>query len=63
MYTFRQERVTSSVVRFYIETTTAGENRRYLMVKSNGDLTALDANDLVLDSQNDTQSRFRFVYE
>jgi len=50
-------------VRFFTETTTDGGSKHYLMVKSNGELTALDANDLVLDSQNDIQCRFRFVNE
>ena len=62
MYTFKQEKVTNSVTRFYIETA-AGGNKYYLTTTSNGDLATLDADDLVLDSQNDTQSRFRCVYE
>ena len=63
MYTFKQECVTNSVMRLYIETTTGGNDKYYLMIASNGDLTTLDANDLVLGSQNDTRSRFRYVYE
>ena len=59
MYTFRQEHVTNDHMRYYLET---GGNKYYLMVGSDGNITTLNANDLVLGSQNDTLSRFRTVY-
>ena len=56
MYTFRQEHVTNDHTRLCLET---GGNKYYLMVGSDGNITTLNANDLVLGSQNDTVSRFR----
>ena len=57
MYTFRQEHVTNDHMRYYLET---DENKYYLMVGSeDGNITTLNANDLVLESENDTLSRFR----
>ena len=63
MYTFKQESVTNSVMRLYIEIGAGGNSKYYLMTASNGKLTTLDANDLVVGSQNDTQSKFRYIYE
>ena len=59
MYTFRQEHVTNDHMRYYLET---DGNKYYLMVGSDGNITTLNANDLVLGSQNDTESRFRTEY-
>ena len=59
MYTFTQEHVTNDHMRYYLET---GGNKYYLMVGSDGNVTTLNANDLVLGSQNDTMSRFRTLY-
>ena len=59
MYTFRQEHVTNDHMRYYLET---GGNKYYLMVGSDGNITTLNANDLVLGAQNDMLSRFRTVY-
>ena len=59
MYTFTQEDVNNHQMRYYLET---GGNKYYLMVASDGNLTTLDANDLVLGSENDTMSRFHIVY-
>lgn len=61
MYTFKQENVTNAVKRLYIEI--GGNSKYYLMTASNGNLTTLDADDLVVGSQNDTQSKFRYIYE
>ena len=55
MYTFTQEDVSNQQMRYYLET---GGNKYYLMVASDGNLTTLIANDLVLGSENDTKSRF-----
>ena len=55
MYTFTQEDVNDQQMRYYLET---GGNKYYLMVASDGNLTTLNANDLVLGSENDTKSRF-----
>ena len=54
-YTFRQELLGNDLIRYYLET---GGNKFYLMVGSDGRITALNANDLVLGSQNDVKSRF-----
>ena len=60
MYTFREEATDNTEeIRYYLQTS---GGKYYLMVASNGNVTALNANDLVLGSQNDTQSRFRIVY-
>ena len=60
MFTFREEATdTAEQVRYYLQT---GGNKYYLMVASNGNLIALNANDVVVGSQNDTQSRFRIIY-
>ena len=60
MYTFREETTDNAQqVRYYLQT---GGEKYYLMVASNGNLIALNANDLVLGSQNDTHSRFRIIY-
>ena len=50
-YTFRQELLGNDLIRYYLET--GGGNKFYLMVGSDGRITALNANDLVLGSQND----------
>ena len=63
MYTFKQEDIANSLNRLYIETGTSGNSKYYLMTAPNGDLTTLDANDLVVGSQNDTQSKFRYIFE
>ena len=55
MYTFTQEDVNNHEMRYYLQT---GGNKYYLMVASDGNLTTLIANDLVLGSENDTKSRF-----
>ena len=54
-YTFRQELLGNDLIRYYLETV---GNKFYLMVGSDGSITALNANDLVLGSQNDVKSRF-----
>ena len=60
MFTFREEATDNAEqVRYYLQT---GGNKYYLMVASNGNLIALNANDLVLGSQSDTRSRFRIIY-
>ena len=60
MFTFREEATDKAEqVRYYLQT---GGNKYYLMVASNGNLIALNANDLVFGSQSDTQSRFRIIY-
>ena len=59
MFTFRQELLGNDLIRYYLET---GGNKFYLMVGSDGRITALNANDLVLGSQNDTKSRFTILY-
>ena len=46
-------------MRYYSET---GGNKYYLMVAPNGNLIALNADDLVPGSPNDVQSRFRNIY-
>ena len=56
MYAFKQEHVTNDHMRYYLETF---GNKYYLMVGSDGNITTLNANDLVLGSQNDSLSRFR----
>ena len=56
MYT---EHVTNDDMRYYLET---GGNKYYLMVGSDENITTLNANDLVLGSQNGTESRFRTEY-
>ena len=56
MYAFKQEHVTNDHMRYYLET---GGNKYYLMVGSDGNISTLNANDLVLGSQNDSLSRFR----
>ena len=56
MYTFRQEHVTNDHMRYYLQ---RDGNKYYLMVGSDGDIDTLNANDVVLGSQNDTPSRFR----
>ena len=58
MYTFTQEDVNNQQMRYYLET---GGNKYYLMVASDGNLTTLDANDLVLGSENDIMSRFHIL--
>ena len=55
MYTFKQEHVTNDNMRYCLET---GGNKYYLMVGSDENITTLNANDLVLGSENDTLSRF-----
>ena len=55
MFTFRQELLGNDLIRYYLET---GGNKFYLMVAPDGKITALNANDLVLGSQNDVKSRF-----
>ena len=60
MYTFREELTAGGQsVRVYLQT---GGAKYYLMVASNGKIVALNANDLVLGSQNDTRSRFTLSY-
>ena len=59
MYTFRQEYVTKEQVRYSLET---GGSKYYLMVALNGNVNAMQADDLMLGSQNDKQSRFRYFY-
>ena len=56
MHTFKQEHVTNDHMRYCLET---GGNKYYLMVGSDGNIITLNANDLVLGSQNDMLSRFR----
>ena len=53
MYTFKQEHVTNDHMRYCLET---GGNKYY---GSDGNIITLNANDLVLGSQNDALSRFR----
>lgn len=55
MFTFRQEHLGNDEIRYYLQT---GGNKFYLMVGSDRRITALNANDLVLGSQNDAKSRF-----
>ena len=55
MHTFRPEHVTNDNMRYYLET---GGNKCYLMVGSDGNIITLNANDLVLGSQNDALSRY-----
>ena len=59
MYTFRQEDVTSDFVRYYLQT---GGNKYYLMVGTDGTVTTLNADDLMLGSQNDAQTQFQIGY-
>ena len=59
MFTFRQEHLGNDEIRYYLE---RGGNKLYLMVGSDGNITTLNANDLVLGSQNDTKSRFSILY-
>ena len=60
MFTFREEATDNAEqARYYLQ---MGGNKYYLMVASNGNLIALNANDVVVGSQNDTQSRFRIIY-
>ena len=60
MYTFKRESTNiTEQVRYYLE---VGGSKYYLMVASNGDVTTLNADDLVVGSQSDTQSRFRDVF-
>ena len=56
MFIFKQEHVTNNYTRLCLE---IGGNKYYLMVGLDGNITTLNANDLVLGSQNDTLSRFR----
>ena len=59
MYEFRDEATDhAQEFRYYLQT---GGEKFYLMVASDGNIVALNANDLVAGSQNDTQSRFRTV--
>lgn len=57
MYTFRQEKVNDSALRFYLVT---GGKKYYLSTASNGNITALNADDL---SQSDIHSTFRRILE
>ena len=60
MYEFREEATDhAQQFRYYLQT---GGEKFYLMVASNGNIVALNANDLVAGSENDTRSRFRLVY-
>ena len=58
MYRFKQESVTGVVgqQRYYLK---RGEDKYYLMVTSEGDVTTLHANDLEIGSTNELRCRFR----
>ena len=45
-------------LRYYVE---SDGKKYYMMVQPNGDVTTLPAEDLVLGSTNDNQSRFRNI--
>ena len=59
MYVFKQEAVVGAVaqVRYYLE---KDEDKYYLMVTSEGDVTTLHADNLEIGSLNDLQCRFRY---
>lgn len=59
MISFSKEKLVGEQVRYYLET---GGNKYYLMVTSNGNMSTLNADDLVLNSQNDIQTRFTNIY-
>ena len=60
MYEFRDEATDhAQQLRYYLQ---RGRDKFYLMVASDGNIVALNANDLVAGSQSDTRSRFRLVY-
>ena len=47
-------------MRFYVK---RGDDKCYLIAVSNGDITTLKADDTEVESENDRESRFEFVYE
>jgi len=61
MRTFGQEDVTNATeqVRYYIE---MDEDKYYMMVTSDGDITTLNADDLVEGSANDFKCRFTIMH-
>jgi len=59
IYAFKEEAIDGvQDIRYYVE---SDEMKYYMMVQSNGDITTLPAEDLVLGSTIDTQCRFRIV--